>query len=108
MRAKPRDLVDACWTEDGEKIDEPQSYSAHGRCNELYPPFPLPRMVAGGPLADNIVKCQLKPISLRDYGVEFTSEERARLERIFPAGVCDWAKPGVEQQPAVPWFRVPS
>jgi hypothetical protein len=108
VRARPHDLVDACWTEDGQKIEEPQSYGVRGRCNELYPPFSLPRMVAGGPLADDIVKCQLKPVTYEDYVVSFTPEERARLERIFPEGVCDWSKPGVEQQPSSPWFRIPS
>jgi hypothetical protein len=33
-----------------------------------------------------------------DYKVPFTSDETARLKNIFPGGVCDWSKPGVEQQ----------
>ena len=103
-RARPADLVDACWTKSGEKIAERQNYENDGRCGELYPAFPVPRLVAGAPLANDIVKCHLKPIDFGDYEVEFTAAERARLERIFPAGVCDWSKPGVEQQPSETWW----
>ena len=28
---------------------------------------------------------------------------RAALEKAFPNGVCDWSRPGVEQQPTIPW-----
>ena len=55
-------------------------------------------MVAGGPLANDIVKCQLKQIDYSDYEVEFTDTEKAQLEKIFPDGVCDWSLPGVEQR----------
>ena len=40
---------------------------------------------------------------MSDYNVAFTSEQRARLEAIFPKGVCDWSKRGVQQVKAVPW-----
>jgi hypothetical protein len=97
-RAKPADLTDSCWTPTGERIVEPQTYSG-GECNKFYPTFPSPRMVAGGSLlASNILKCQLKPIDFSDYKVTFSEEEKARLTTIFPEGVCDWSKPGVEQQ----------
>ncbi len=60
-----------------------------------------PRQVAGGPLAENILKCQLKPLNSADYApVVFSSEELARLHAVFPDGVCDWSKPGVAQQAA--------
>jgi hypothetical protein len=33
----------------------------------------------------------------------------SRLKQIFPAGVCDWSKPGVEQQPmAGTWQALPA
>ena len=61
-----------------------------------------PRQVAGGPLAENILKCQLKPLNPADYApMIFTSAQRARLQAAFPDGVCDWSRPGVGQQPAV-------
>jgi hypothetical protein len=55
-------------------------------------------MVAGGPLTNNIIECRLKRIDLADYAVSFTPAEVARLHRIFPHGVCDWSRPGVEQR----------
>jgi hypothetical protein len=61
-------------------------------------------MAAGGPLADDTLQCQLKPMRREDYGtVTFTDEQWARLQKAFPTGVCDWSKPGVEQQGALAW-----
>jgi hypothetical protein len=61
-----------------------------------------PRQVAGGPLAENILKCQLKPLSPVDYAAgTFSTAQWARLNAAFPDGVCDWSRPGVGQQPAV-------
>jgi len=99
--AKPVDLVDACWSREPiqRKIAEPQTFSGSGRCNSLFPSFPSPRQVAGGPLANDIIKCQLKEPDPSDYAVAFTDVELARLGRIFPDGVCDWSRPGVEQRP---------
>jgi len=97
-RAKPSGLVDACWTKDGQKIVEKQRYLS-GKCNELYPSHSFPRAVAGAPITNDVIKCQLKPITASDYKVTMSSEDMARLKKIFPSGVCDWSKPGVEQQP---------
>jgi hypothetical protein len=98
-RAKPADLVDACWNTDEtpKRIVEKLEYRA-GQCNDLYPAFSYPRGVAGAPIANDVIKCQLKPLSASAYKVTFTAEEMTRLRRIFPDGVCDWSKAGVEQQ----------
>jgi len=109
-RAKPSDLVDACWTRDEhpQKIVERQMPTS-GRCNELYPANSFPRGVAGSPLAADVIKCQLKAVSASDYKVTFTPDETARLKQIFPGGVCDWSKPGVDQQPmAGTWQALPA
>jgi len=109
-RAKPADLVDACWTRDEhpQRIAEKQAPGAT-RCNELYPPNSFPRGVAGSPLAADVVKCQLKPVSASDYKVTFTVGEMARLKQTFAGGVCDWSKPGVEQQPmSGTWQALPA
>jgi len=48
----------------------------------------------------------LKPIEAADYKVVFTPGEMARLKKTFAGGVCDWSKPGVEQQkPGGTWSR---
>ncbi len=61
-----------------------------------------PRQVAGGPLAENFLKCQLKPLDGDDYApVTFSDAQVARLRAAFPEGVCDWTKPGVGQQEAI-------
>jgi hypothetical protein len=49
-------------------------------------------------VASDIIKCQLKSLSPSDYAVAFTPAQWTRLQSIFPSGVCDWSKPGVEQQ----------
>jgi len=109
-RAKPADLVDACWTRDEhpQKIVEKQMPTS-GKCNELYPANSFPRGVAGSPLAADVIKCQLKPIAASDYKVTFTAEETTQLKQIFAGGVCDWSKPGVDQQPmAGTWQALPA
>jgi uncharacterized tannase-like protein DUF6351 len=103
VQNKPEALSDGCWTRgaDPEFIKEQQKFGGRGSssCNDLYPSFSSPRMVAGGPLSNDIAKCQLKRIDFDDYAVKFNSDQRRQLRRIFPDGVCDWEQPGVEQRP---------
>jgi hypothetical protein len=99
VRAKPAAAVDACWTADGAKIEEPLSLTGTGKCASLYPPHSTPRLVAGATLADDVLKCQLKPIDAKDYKVPFSGDEIQQLRQIFPGGVCDYSKPGVNQKP---------
>lgn len=59
-----------------------------------------PRMVAGGPLAEDNFKCQLKPFDAAsgDYGgAVFSAGQITRLKAALPEGVCDWTRPGVGQ-----------
>ena len=91
---RPTSLLDACWDNSEEprvKIEERQTYLGENRCNELYPAYPTPRQIAGAPLANDIVSCQLKPVSRADYSSFLTAEELRELEAIFPEGVCDWS-----------------
>ena len=97
-RDKPGDVVDACYTEQGERIVEPQTWDGKGRCNELYPAHADPRIAAGAPLTDDVLKCQLKPIVAADYTPALTADQMARMKAAFPQGVCDYSKPGVAQQ----------
>lgn len=65
-----------------------------------------PRQVAGGPIAEDVFKCQLKPLDFdsSDYeGVTFTNEQKDRLKAVFPTGVCNWDRPGVGQEKAITW-----
>ncbi len=65
-----------------------------------------PRQVAGGPRAENIYKCQLKPLNVADPeygGASFSDDQKARLQAVFSGGVCNWRLPGVGQMPVTPW-----
>jgi hypothetical protein len=61
--------------------------------------------VAGAPLANDVLKCRLKPIDYTDYKVKFTDAQKARMAAIFAGGVCDFGKPGVEQVPLKGTYR---
>ena len=98
-RHKPAEAVDACWDAEGNKIVEKASFDGKGKCNALYPVHSEPRMVAGAPLTNDGIKCQLKSINFADYKATFTDAQKARLKAIFPNGVCDYSKPGVGQGP---------
>jgi hypothetical protein len=104
VRNKPKELVDACWTPDARpiKLAEPQTIDGDGLCNRLYPSYSSPRMVAGAPVAADVVKCQLKTVDLADYKLQsFSSDQETRLRRIFPDGVCDYSQPGIGQVPPI-------
>jgi len=99
VRNKPDGANDACWDKSGTRIDEPASQDPAATCNVVYPRFSTPRIVAGSPLVNDVLKCQLKPVNMTDYAVPFSGSEETRLKSIFPDGVCDWSKPSAGQQP---------
>jgi hypothetical protein len=70
------------------------SSSADTACNALFPSWTNPRYVAGGILAASIMKCDLKPVNRADYAVAMTDAQFAKLQSLFPTGVCDWSRPG--------------
>ena len=97
VRNKPALATDACWDATGKRINEAASTDPAAACNLVYPRFSTPRLQAGAPLVNDVLKCQLKPIAAGDYTVPMTQAEVARLNTIFPNGVCDWSKPGANQ-----------
>ncbi len=97
--ARPADIADACWSQDGEKIVEKRTHDGNGRCNQLFPPHGDPRIAAGEPLTEDILKCALKPVNPRDYVHPLTPDQLARLNAVFPQGVCDFTRPGIGQVP---------
>lgn len=94
---RPADAVDACWIKDKKVTDM-------SVCRAAYPYYGTPRIAAGGPGADNVLKCQLRPLSRDDYRVDFSNAQWQRLQKVFAAGVCDYRKPAVGHQPSVPWL----
>jgi hypothetical protein len=63
----------------------------------------FPRYTAGGPLAADVIKCQLEPLDRKDYEVKLEDEDWRRLSAIFPRGVCGWTKPGVASRAVSTW-----
>jgi len=111
VRNRPADLQDDCYAENGERVVEVPVFNrdklfdnTEGTCNKLFPPHAGLRLVAGGPLTNDVLKCQLKPIDDTDYSVAFSDEEKRRLMAIFTSGVCDWSKPGLHQQTNQTWL----
>ncbi len=100
---RPEGMTDRCWTSDGSHHEVTQwpHDDTDNPCIEDMPPAGDPRIAAGAPMANDIIKCQTKPLDFDDYGedVEFSAEQRQRLEDVFATGVCDWSQPGVGQQP---------
>jgi hypothetical protein len=101
---KPADAVDACWMPGGVRIDDPAEIGDTGPCTAQYPPHSLPRLVAGQPLGDPVIKCTLRSVDPSDYGTP-TPTQVNRLNQIFPDGVCDYSKPGPEQQGVGPTWQ---
>jgi hypothetical protein len=97
--ARPEDITDACWTNDGERIAEKRAYEGNSRCNQLYPPHGDPRIVAGSSIKEDVLKCKLKPIDPADYTHPLSPDQVTHLKGIFPSGVCNYSVPGVGQGP---------
>lgn len=105
VKYKPAGAVDAYFDAQGEKHPEPLMLAGSSEANRLYPFFSDPRVVAGGPLSVDVIKCRLKPIDMGDYKAAFSAHQRNRLTRIFPEGVCDFSKPGIGQVPLLGAYR---
>ncbi|MEV0583543.1 DUF6351 family protein [Nonomuraea sp. NPDC050310] len=101
-RNKPALAVDRCFATDGSQLAAgPDVWAgvldrrAPGACTKAFPLYSTSRIVAGGPIEGGVYKCDLQPVSRAVarglYGSWKPSPaERARLEQIFPTGVCDY------------------
>jgi hypothetical protein len=96
---KPADLSDGCYLSATQRIQERLVYPPAGQCGVAYPVAANPRIVAGADVGMSTLKCALKPLDLHDYPVAFTVADQAKLRRAFPAGVCDYGRPGIGQKP---------
>lgn len=107
-RARPAAAVDACWTPEGERIDEALEFATPGQCNALYPLHSNPRLAAGAGLADDVIACSRKPLARADYPTVFSAAEWAMLEEVFAEGVCDYSQRGIAHEAVEgPWLRLP-
>ncbi|CAN5289626.1 DUF6351 family protein [soil metagenome] len=103
-RTRPDNAVDNCLPEGATTpIGGVGIYDEAGPCADDHVVSGDPRLAAGVPLANDVLKCQLKPVDALDYDVSLTPEQTDRLDEVFPDGVCDWGAPGVGQTvPSMP------
>lgn len=106
LRARPAELNDGCWDRDGAWISDSDVFNPESRCNTIYPYFANPRIIAGAPFTDDVVKCTLKPIDADDYAEPLTAGQLDRLRAVFPDGVCNYTTTGVGRETwAGPWQK---
>ncbi|HEX8744747.1 MAG TPA: DUF6351 family protein [Thermoleophilaceae bacterium] len=95
---KPADIVPRCTNGAGTDIPAAE-------CDAVVQAYGTPRIEAGMPIADDTIKCELKPLDRAGYApIQFTDEQWAQLQKTYPKGVCDYSKPGVDRTPTVPWL----
>jgi hypothetical protein len=98
---RPDSTEDFCYLSDDPTQSIRVSNQAICDADPFLVPTLSPRQVAGGPRAENVLKCQLRPIDPAEHGGRLNGDQLSRLQAVFPSGVCDWTKPGVGQQTAV-------
>ncbi|MGI9220133.1 MAG: DUF6351 family protein [Woeseiaceae bacterium] len=102
VEAKPDDALDRCYSDTGKIIAEGSGIwdgewneKAGGACLKRFPPYSNPRLIAGDDYAGDIFKCHLRTIdhAIADgvYAPVDAAPYRAELQRVFPAGVCDYS-----------------
>jgi hypothetical protein len=102
VATRPADFVDACYLTIpapapqnvyAQKIDSQQL------CDQLFPYNSHPRLVAGGPVTEDVIKCTLKAVDPSDYSMQLSDAQLDQIRQVFPDGVCDWSQDGVGQVP---------
>ncbi|WP_116367079.1 DUF6351 family protein [Parahaliea mediterranea] len=104
---RPASAVDSCFNSNGNLIASGDDVwngilddEAPGACTQRFPVYSTSRIVAGAPVTGDVFKCQLQSVEEAfDNGVYGswipTTEQRQRLLKIFPDGVCDYSQPGL-------------
>ena len=102
IAAKPSAAFDLCYLTGDVTFSTPVTDMAVCDDDPRLAMHSSPRQVAGGPLTEDVLKCQLKALNAADYlPATFSGAQLVRLYAAFPDGVCDWSKSGVGQQSAV-------
>ena len=102
LEHRPAEAFDYCYigTDYQNKITD----AARCDADPVLKYYASPRQTAGGPLSEDVLKCQLKPLKRSDYKASFSDAQWARLGTVFAHGVCDWSKPGVGMKASTPWL----
>ena len=102
IAARPEAAHDLCYLTGDTDFTTPVTDMTRCDADPRLVMHASPRQIAGGSLQENILKCQLKPLVPADYApAVLDASQLARLNAVFPGGVCDWTKPGVGQQEAI-------
>jgi hypothetical protein len=108
---KPADATDACFDAAGQQLAAGAGVwsgildgGTKGACAAAFPPFGTSRTVAGGPIEGGVFKCALQSVGAAIAGGLYgawqpTGAELARLNAIFPTGVCDYSQPDLALPP---------
>ncbi|MGH2817255.1 MAG: DUF6351 family protein [Actinomycetota bacterium] len=92
-----RNVADRCTNGAGTELPA-------AACDAVVQSYSTPRIEAGMPFTDDVMKCELKPLRRSDYfALFFTDAQWTTLQSAFPSGVCDYSKPGQHQQDTVEW-----
>jgi hypothetical protein len=101
---RPADVHDQCSNVSGVEQVAVPGVGPVCELDAVQTKFSTPAMVAGESIATDTNSCQLKPLRQADYyPITFTPDQWQQLQKAFPTGVCDWSKPGIGQQPTIPW-----
>lgn len=108
QQRRPQLATDSCFDKTGTVIyagnDAWNNSFGEGKksaCEARFPLYTTSRIEAGDDLMGIRFKCALKPVqtALHDgtYANHvFSPDEIKRLKQIFPTGVCDYSKPGID------------
>jgi Tannase-like family of unknown function (DUF6351) len=101
---KPARAVDSCFATNGSLIYSGADAWAGildsqpaGACTQTFPLFSTSRIVAGGPIEGGVFKCALRPLATALADGTYApwvpgAADVARLQQIFPTGVCDYSQ----------------
>ena len=88
-RTSPARVAPRCT--DGAGVELP----ADGVRPDRVTRYGTPRQGADGPLTDDVMKCQLKPLRRDDYAGHASPTRSGRgSQQAFPSGVCDYTQAG--------------
>ncbi|MGN6473192.1 MAG: DUF6351 family protein, partial [Mycobacteriales bacterium] len=93
---RPSGAGDQCWL-----VGLP--ILSFDQCRGMFAHGTDPRIAAGGPLQDNVMKCHLARPKKSAYAVTFTPTQWKQLHAVFPVGVCDYSKPSVGTARSKTW-----
>ncbi|GAA1914297.1 DUF6351 family protein [Nocardioides marmoribigeumensis] len=103
---RPADVTDRCQDVPGvELVGTPAEPVCRQDALQLH--LSTPREQAGDDVANDRVACRLKPLTKDLFSfllVPLSDVDLARLQKVFPDGVCDYSRPGIGQGPAETWL----